>query len=83
MYLRVLEHDIADQIMIGPLFSTSDVAKTAEVVFNMEDTKLDWCGGAKLVAGRYYRKIALVDAVTLKEVAILFDGREWAQSLTQ
>ena len=82
-YVRVLEHDTADQIRVGYQFPTHDLEKTANDVFEQENAKLRWCGGAWLCAPRFYRRIALVDANTLTTVMDIYDGREWAPCLNR
>ena len=76
-YVRVLEHDTADQIRIGFAFPTNNIVKTIREIFAQEDEKLDWCGGARLSASKFYRRIALVDARTLQTVKDIYDGSEW------
>jgi len=79
--VRVLEHSRTDQISIGYSFSTNNIVTTAQALYNQEDEKLRWTGGAYLAVPKYYRRIALVDAVTLQPVMEVFNGREWDQRL--
>ena len=76
-YVRVLKHDTADQIRISFAFPTNDIVKTAQDIFTQEDENLNWCGGARLSASKFYRRIALVDARTLQTVKDIYDGSEW------
>lgn len=83
IYIRVLEHDTADQIRIGYAFPTNNIVKTAQDIFTQEDKSLNWCGGALLSAPKFYKRIALVDARTLQTVKDIYDGKEWDPCVTQ
>ena len=82
-YVRVLEHDTADQIRIGFAFPTNNIVKTAQDIFSQENEKLTWCGGALLSVPKFYKRIALVDARTLQTVKDIYDGREWDPCVSQ
>ena len=59
IYIRVLQHDKNDQIRIGEAFPATE--KTA------------WCGGFKVACERYYKRIAIVNAVNLGIMRLIYN----------
>lgn len=70
IYVRVLQHDTADQVRIGasfPIFK-EDINRTADNTKAQYDKDMEWCGGFEAGCEKYYLRIALVDADTLQSV---------------
>lgn len=74
--IRVLEHDLQDNIRIGmsvEKLNTKDVIdKVAQFVEKRYSDKLDWCGGYPIGAEKYFKRIAIVNADTLEVIRLLF-----------
>ena len=81
--VRILEHDIADNIRVGISYPIDNIDKAIKDVFSLEDKKLGSLGGAQLSASKYYRRIAIVDAASLQSLVVVFDGTEWDTRATQ
>lgn len=62
--IRVLQHDISDQIRIGMACMVSDLDKAEREIVEDYEKETAWCSGFK-VAKKYYKRIAIVDAKTL------------------
>lgn len=74
--IRVLEHDLQDNIRIGASVEMLDTQEVIdEAVMFIETSyneKLDWCGGYPDGAKKYYKRIAIVNADTLEVKRLLF-----------
>lgn len=81
VYVRVMKHDTLDQIMIGRMFPTDDVAATARELFKMMDTELMWCGGARMSLGKFFDRVCIVNANTLDVLLYVYHYGEWAECL--
>lgn len=73
LYIRVLQHDKNDQIRIGEAFSTTDLDKTAKDIIAKYEAKTAWCGGFKVACERYYKRIAIVNAVNLSIMRLIYN----------
>ena len=71
-FYRVLQHDKADQIRIGSAFPSNNLDKTVGNLIEQYDKDLEWCGGITEGFKKYYRRIAIVDADTLKVVRLVY-----------
>ena len=70
-FYRVLQHDTEDQIKIGGTFPSNNLDKTVEQTVEMYNKDLAWCGGFSQ-CGRYFKRIAIVDAETLAVVRMIY-----------
>ena len=74
--VRVLQHDLQDEIRIGvafPIWNTPEgkdnvVLKTIETY----DEKLKWCGGYEAGVKKHFKRIALVNADTLEVIRLIY-----------
>ena len=77
MYVRVLQHEAeSDGIRIGRSYPISDLEKEVENVKKAYDQRLEWCGGFDNSCGKYYQRIAIVDAETLAVLKVIFSNKE-------
>lgn len=76
--IRVLEQDLkTDEIRIGASMETEDTARGMSDIENQiliaYSNKLDWCGGYHKGTRTYYKRIAMVNADTLKVIKVIFE----------
>jgi hypothetical protein len=72
---RILEHEkCSDQIRIGYTFPTRDLEATADQVLRQYDENLAWCGGMEEAGQKYYVRICIVDAVSLKVLKVVWEN---------
>lgn len=82
--IRVLEHDLQDNIRIGQAIeklNTKEVMDNVALsVLEMYNERLNWCGGFDEGAEKYYKRIAIVNADTLEVMRLLFFNELKAQA---
>lgn len=71
--IRVLQHDKNDQIRISEAFPVTDLNKTEKDVLAQYEAKTAWCGGFKVACERYYKRIAIVNAVNLGIMRLIYN----------
>lgn len=76
-FVRVMYHDVLDNITISRAVPVLDTVKFARDVYAIEDKKLEWCGGARLSLGKFYNRVCIVDAATLKVLLQIYSYGEW------
>lgn len=74
--VRVLQHDTADQIKIGAAFTTKDLEADVKSIIAGYDKVLEHAGGAMAGFKKYYKRVALVDADTFKELISIYKEEE-------
>lgn len=76
--IRVLQHDLEDNIRIGvayPIWDTPEAKDEAVCkVKSMYDKRLNWCGGFAEGATKYYDRIAIVNADTLEVIRLVYSN---------
>ena len=73
IYIRVLQHDKNDQIRIGEAFPATDLNKAEKDIIAQYEAKCAWCGGFKVACERYYKRIAIVNAVNLGIMRLIYN----------
>lgn len=73
IYIRVLQHDNNDQIRIGEAFPATDLDKAEKDITAQYEAKTAWCGGFKVACERYYKRIAIVNAVSLEVIRLIYN----------
>lgn len=75
--IRILEHDLQDNIRIGAtvkkLHTAETMANVESFVKNSYNDKLSWCGGYDMAMKKYYKRVAIVEADSLKVARIIFE----------
>nr|DAH27963.1 MAG TPA: hypothetical protein [Bacteriophage sp.] len=73
IYIRVLQHDKNDQIRIGESFPITDLDKAEKNIIAQYEARTSWCGGFKVACERYYKRIAIVNAVNLSIMRLIYN----------
>lgn len=73
IYIRVLQHDTEDQIRIGMAYPVSDLDKAEKDIIASYEDRTAWCGGFKVACERYYKRIAIVNAVSLGIIRLIYN----------
>lgn len=76
MYIRVFQHDTADEIRVGKKIWVQDIDAAVSKCRKAYEEKCAWCGGLEAACEKYYQRIALVDADTLKELRTIYPVKE-------
>lgn len=76
IFIRILQHDTEDEIRIGVSFPATDLDKAVQGCIDTYEVKTAWCGGFKAACENYYKRIALVDAETLKVIRQIYPNEE-------
>lgn len=71
--IRVLQHDTNDQIRIGMAYPIIDLDKAEKDIVDNYEKKTAWCGGFKVACERYYKRIAIVNAVNLGIMRLIYN----------
>ena len=71
--IRVLQHDNNDQIRIGESFTVVDLDKAEKDIIAQYEARTAWCGGFKVACERYYKRIAIVNAVNLGIMRLIYN----------
>lgn len=77
-YIRVMQHDLhGDNIRIGREYPILDDTpesfdKAEAKATEAYEASCAWCGGFEKAAEKYYKRIALVDADTLKVLRLIY-----------
>lgn len=74
--IRVLQHDTEDQIRIGGSYPVDDLFKAEQEIIQAYAKDTAWCGGFKVACEKYYKRIAIVRADTLKVIRSIYDRNE-------
>jgi hypothetical protein len=72
--VRLLQHDTEDQIRIGQSFPTWDTSidNVSDHIKKQLEKETAWCGGLDKACERFYKKIAIVDAITFRDIKIIY-----------
>mgnify|MGYP000016760627 FL=1 len=73
IYIRVLQYDKNDQIRIGEAFPATDLEQVEKNIIAQYEAKTAWCGGFKVACERYYKRIAIVNAVNLGIMRLIYN----------
>ena len=71
--IRVLQHDISDQIRIGIAYPVFDLDKAEQGIIKGYEKETVWCGGFKVACEKYYKRITIVDAETLRIIREIYN----------
>ena len=74
-FYRVLQQSQDNQIRIGAPFYGIDMDTIVDNVIKSYETSHTWCGGFRIACEKYYQRIAIVDADTLRVVKIIYDKK--------
>ena len=65
-YIRVLQHDTEDNILIGPEYPVENLEMAKKNIIESYEKRSEWCGGFTAACKEYYREISIVDSKSLK-----------------
>lgn len=74
--IRILQHDVKDQIRISSAFSIDNLEEAEKGVIAGYEEDTAWCGGFKTACEKYYKRIAIVSADTLEVIRIIYSTNE-------